>query len=120
MSWILTVQINNLTVIFEIIKFPSPVRSYYQEINVIFGNIAEFLSLVLLYDNLVSKACLPYIFDSFQKAVLNIQLAPFYIVTLTGNSYNEIIPQFPCSFQNIVMSLVEQIKGTVSNDFFHY
>ena len=115
-----TFQINDLAVILQIIKFATPVRTDYQKVDIIFCNVIKLLPLIFLYNDLIRKTGLADIFDTLQKIVLYIQLAAFDIKALTGDSHNKIIPKLPGSFQNIVMSLVEQIKGTVSNDFFRY
>ena len=115
-----TLQINDFTVILQIIKFATPVRTDYQKIDIVFCNVIKLLPLIFLYNDLIRKTGLADIFDTLQKAVLYIQLATFDIIAFTGDTHNKVIPQLPGPFQNIVMSLVEQIKGTVSNDFFHY
>ena len=113
-------QINHLAVVLKIIKLPAPVRSDNQKVNIILGDIAEFLSLIFLYNDLICKTCFPDILNPFQEAVLNIQLTAFNIITLAGDSHDQIISQLSCPLQNIIMSLMEQIKSTISNDSFHY
>ena len=114
-SW----KISHFTIVLQIIEFPFPVRTDHQNVNIIFNNIVDLLSLIFLNNNLVCQPCPAHILDSLQQAVLYIQFSPLNIITLTGHTNDQIIAQLFCPFDNIVMTLMKKIKGPVSNDFFH-
>ena len=78
-----TFQVNDVTVILQIVKFTSPVRSNDKNINVIFDNIVNFLTLVFLNNDLICQSCPSDIFNSFDQTVSDVQLPTFNIVALT-------------------------------------
>ena len=114
-----TLQVYHIAVIFQIIEFSSPVRTNYQNINIIFNDVADLLTLIFFNNNLISQSGPAYIFDSLDQAVPHIQLPSLNIKALAGNTYDQVIPQSLRSFDNIVMALVKQIKGTICDYFFH-
>ena len=114
-----TFQVNDVTVILQIVKFTSPVRSNDKNINVIFDNIVNFLTLVFLNNDLICQSCPSDIFNSFDQTVSDVQLPTFNIVALTGNADNEIISKGFCPFNNIIMTLMKQIKSAIRDYFFH-
>ena len=46
-------QINYITVVLKVIEFPSPVRSYHQNINIILNNVIDLLSLIFFQFKIV-------------------------------------------------------------------
>ncbi len=83
------------------------------------ADIVYFLSLGFLNDDLIRKARLFDILDTRHQRVNHIQLASGLIVCLRCHTDNQIIPQLFCPFQQPVMSLVEKVKGTIGNYFYH-
>ena len=112
-------EVDDLTIVFEIVEFPTPVRTEYKHIDVIFEDIADLLALVLLYDDLICKSCLAHIFDPMEQAVTDIELASLNVIALTGHTDDQIVAQCPRPFQDVVMTAVKQVKGSISNHSFH-
>jgi len=67
-----SLQINNITVILQIIKLASPVRTHYKNINIILDDIADFLTLIFLDDNLICQTGFSDILNSCDKTVPDI------------------------------------------------
>ena len=69
--------------------------------------------------NFVGKTGVLYVLDALGKRVHNVELSAGFVVLLGGNADNKVVAQFLCALEQIPMSLVEQVKGAVGDDFFH-
>ena len=114
-----SLQIHHLAVILEMVKGSHPVRADDKHVNLIFLNVLHLLAHVVLHNDLVRKPCPFYVFDPLIQGIYDIQLSPGLVVLLRGNADDQIIPELPGALQYIIMTLVKQIKGSVSNDLFH-
>ena len=112
-------QIDDFTEILQIVELTHPVRSDGKDINPVFLDILYFLAKMIFNDNLICKTGFLDILYAFRKGIDYVQLSPRLIVLLCRDTDDKVITQCLCIFQNIIMSLMEQIEGTVCNNLFH-
>ena len=112
-------QINYITVVLKVIEFPSPVRSYHQDINIILNDVIDLLSLIFFNDDLICQPRPSHILDSLNEAVPHIEFAPLNVKALTCDTYDQIITKCFCSFDNIVVAFMKKIKSAICDYSLH-
>ena len=112
-------QIDHLTQFLQIVKSPNPVRTDGKDIHAHFLDIFLLLPLMVLDDDLIRQTGPADIFHSLQNRIHHIQLSPLQVIILGGHPDDQIVPQRFRSFQQVTMPFMEQIIGSVCNDFFH-
>ena len=83
-----TRKINNLAILVQIIKFSLPITTNCKYINIVFLNIVNLLSKVILNDYLVSIASSLNRLNTFKHIIANIQLAAPFIKAIACNANN--------------------------------
>ena len=109
-------QIDHLAVLFEIVEVAFPVRSYGEDIHVVFLDVVDLLPFVLLDDHLIDVARLLDRLDTFHHAVPCVHLPALKIEVVSGHPHNQPITKLLCPAQQIDMPLMQYIKGTVGDD----
>ena len=68
-------KINDLSEFIKIVKVPFPIRTDGKYVYTVFLYIVDFLTYIVLNDNLISKPRGLYGFDSFQNIVADIEFS---------------------------------------------
>ena len=113
------IEVDNFTIIIQIIEMSTPIRTNCKNINVITLNIIDFLALVLLNDNLVSKPRGSHAFHTLGKRLLYVDLSARAVKIVSSNTNNQIIAKLTSSLQKTNMTIVEHVVRTVCNYFHH-
>ena len=112
-------QIHHLAIFVQVVEFSFPVGTNSKYIHIIFLDIIYFLSEVVFDDYFICQPCCFYRFHAFKHVVSHIQLSTVAVEVIIGNTYNKIVSQSLSPFQQVYMSLVEQVVCAVSDNFFH-
>ncbi len=84
-------KINNFTILIQVIKFTHPITTDCKDIYIIFLNIINLLTKIVLNDHLVSISSCFNRFNSFKNIVSNIQFSTTTVKAITSNTNNKII-----------------------------
>ena len=112
-------QIDHVAVGLQEVKLTGPVISHHKGVYVVFFDIGYFLLPVLLWDHQV------HIADGFQHGfALFVGEVAFFLLFLPvelvrGQAHNQVIPQGLGPAEQVDVTLVEQIEGSVGDDAFH-
>ncbi len=74
-----TRQIHYFAILFKIIKLSFPIRSNSKNIYIIFLNIINFLTDIILYNNFIGITGTSHGFNTLQHIISNIQLSPILV-----------------------------------------
>ena len=76
-----------------------PIGPHGENVNSETSDVIDFLTFVLLDDNLISKASRSNALDSLIYGLTHVDFAPCLVKTISRHTNNEIVTKFLCSLK---------------------
>ena len=112
-------QIDHTAVIVEIVELSYPIRTDGENIHLIFPDIINLLSFVLLHNHHIGDAERFYRFHPLDQRLLNVDLPARFIKVIRSNPDYKVIAQRFRALQKPYVTVMQQVKCPVSDYFYH-
>ena len=112
-------HVDHLAVGVQMIEFALPIVADHQDVHAVAADVRDLLPQVLFHDDLVRETGLLDAPDALRQRLMHRQFSTPEIVILARHAHDQVVSVRPRALQNIQMSVMEHVKCSVSDDFFH-
>ena len=96
-----------------------PIGAYGEDVDTIFLDVVNLLTDIVFDDDFIGKARSLYCLHTFEHIVAHVELTTTTVEAVAGDTYDEIVAKCLRPSQQVDMPLVQQVIGTICDDFFH-
>ncbi len=114
-----TRQIDDLAVFVEVVELADPVATDGKDIDIVLLDVVDLLAEIVLDDDFVGIACGLDSLDTFEDIVAHVELAATSVEAVAGDTDDEVIAKFLGTAKEVDVALMQEVVGTVCNDFGH-